>query len=435
MLDSLVVGRWSLAVALSLALVWTVWPPLAGHSQDEALARAPLVQALRVGQQDGRTRLVLDFDKAVEHRWFTLPQPARLVVDFSTVQFVTQPSLVDLPAGSLIKGMRAGQFRPGVVRMVLDLTQPARISVFPIPGNGKRGPRLVIDVAPVKPGETATNVPPPDDVVTTVPWAPPGTTPPPADRTVEQPAPVAPRQVERRPGGPLVVTLDAGHGGVDPGACGKHLCEKYLTLDMVKRVGEKLADAHIKVVMTRDHDAYIPLGERSRIAERANANIFVSMHADSHPSREVHGATVYMVSERASDREAARLADSENAGDVLAGVDFENESHEVQGILISLIQRDTMNNSAYLARSVLDGMNGGDIDLRENKVLFAGFKVLKAPDVPSILIEMGYITNAREERQFGSERYRDKLATAIAAGIRKYLANYVHLNAGLGLKR
>lgn len=456
-----------LAAAFWVAFI--AWPPVPGRAQDESIYTSPnvaLVQKLRVTQEGsgtGRhTRVVLDFDrtdkKTIDHRWFTLNNPARVVVDFPAIQFVTQPSLVDIPDGGMLKGMRAGLFRPGTVRMVVDLSAPARVSVFPIPAGASQGPRLVLDIAALKPGQKPTEVAPPADVVTTTPWSPKGVsatavaqaanpplvsvpgveataTPGPAGDEDEgdKNAPVVPPQVVSQPGGPLVVALDAGHGGVDPGACSLGDCEKYLTLDMVKRVGAILKDHNIKVIFTRDKDEYIPLGERSRIAERAQANLFVSLHADSHPDRDVRGATVYMVSEKASDKEAARLADSENAGDVLAGVGFENESKEVQGILISLAQRDTLNNSHYLAGSVLTQIK--DVtEVRKPEPLFAGFKVLKAPDVPSILVEMGYITSPVENRRFESSAYRAKLAGAIAQGIRNYLDHYVHLQTPAMMK-
>lgn len=393
-------------VVACLLFVGFVWPPLLGRAQEPVAS----VSAVRMGHEAGRTRLVVELDKQVEYRWFTLPTPPRMVVDFPQVEFGNQLTDLQFAPSSMVKAARAGTFRPGTTRMVLDLAKPSRISVFTIPGNTQRGPRLVVDVMPPKPGEAPTDKPPPEDVVTHEAAPPP-----------QQPeAPVVPKQVVKKSDAPTVIVLDAGHGGVDPGACGKSLCEKNLTLTMVKLVKEHLEKDGYIVKLSRDRDVYVALADRVKFAQRNNANLFVSLHADSHPDRAVKGATVYMVSEKASDREAQRLANSENEGDILAGVDLSHESKEVQNILVSLAQRDTMNHSSYLGQSVLSEM--ADVTgLRKSQLLFAGFKVLKAPDVPSILVEMGYLTNRQEEQQLANAAYRKKLAAAIAEGIGSYV--------------
>lgn len=427
----MILPRWLYLLLLVTVVLLTGFfaPPLVGFSQEMQKDGALLVQDLRVAQDpQNRTRIVLEFGpdapaKGVAYRWFTLPEPARVVVDFGDIAFKTSPSLVHLPETSLVKGMRAGRFRPQTIRMVLDLDKASRVNVFTIPGNSAKGPRLVLDIAPVKKGQQPTNVPPPEDVVEA------GKAPAVNPRKIEdEPAPVVPPQVVKGSRDHVVVVLDPGHGGVDPGACGRSikLCEHGLTLEMAKLVREKLRNDKIDVVLTRDTDVFIPLPERVKIAQRHNADLFVSLHADIHPKdRSVKGATVYMVSEKSSDREAARLADSENAGDILAGVGLERENAEVRNILISLVQRDTLNNSAYLGRSIL-----GNIDkvteIRKKDLLFAGFRVLKAPDVPSVLVEMGYLSNPTEERQLNDPRFRSKLAEAIAKGIRSYVAEHVH---------
>ena len=306
-------ARWPVLVGSLLALVAVAVfvPPLVGNSQDGSDTPG-LVEELRVGQDDGRTRIVLQFNQATTEkefhfRWFTLPEPSRVVVDFSDITFKNSPNLAKLPGDGLAKGMRAGRFRPGTVRMVLDLTEPGRVNVFGIPPRGGQGPRLVIDLVKLKKGEKPTNVPPPEDVVTE------GKAPPVKPTRIEdEPAPVVPpkvsRDVDSGPRDRVVVVLDAGHGGVDPGACSKvaKLCEKNLTLEMTKLVRERLRSDKIEVILTRDTDVFIPLPERPRIAQRNNADLFVSLHADIHPTKsEVKGATVYMVSEKASDREAA----------------------------------------------------------------------------------------------------------------------------------
>lgn len=413
--------RWRVILpAVCLVLTSLFVPPVLGFGAEDA----PSVEKFRVGQDDGKTRIVMQFSRnfkeTINYRWFTLPEPARVVVDFNEIAFTQDPASLQLPGGSVVKGMRAGLFRPGTMRMVLDLQKAARVSVFSIPPSAERGPRLVIDAAYPKAGQTPTNVPPPADVVDT------GNAP--AAKKADQPAPVVPRQVVQRKQGKVVVVLDAGHGGVDPGAISRRLGlkEKKVNLDMAQRVRDILEDeGGFKVVMTRDRDVFIPLPERVAIAQRAEADLFVSFHADSHPKPSVKGSSVYMVSERASDREAQRLADDENSSDLLAGVALSHESAEVQSILISLVQRATMNNSAYLGRSVL-GQMAGVTRVREPDIMFAGFRVLKAPDVPSILIEMGYLTNPEEERLLNNESFRRTLARAIAKGIKAYVKENIH---------
>jgi len=426
-------ARWPLMVAVVMVVgaIACFVPPLVGHSQDGRDGPG-LVEDLRVGQDGGRTRIVLQFNQATTEkdfgfRWFTLPEPARVVVDFGDITFKNSPNLVKLPGNGLAKGMRAGRFRPGTVRMVLDMAAPGRVNVFGIPPRGGQGPRLVIDLVTLKRGEKPTDVPPPADVVTT--GQAPQTKP---TKIEDEPADVVPPQVTRDVSGPrrdrVTVVLDAGHGGVDPGACGKtiHLCEKNLTLDMVKLVRDRLRSDKIEVILTRDTDVFIPLPDRPKVAQKANADLFVSLHADIHPTnRLVKGATVYMVSEKASDKEAARLANSENDRDVMAGVALGKESKEVQNILLSLVQRDTLNNSVYLARSVLDEL-GGFTEVRKHDVMYAGFRVLKSPDVPSILVEMGYLSNPTEERQLGDAGYRKRLADTIARGIKNYVQQNIH---------
>lgn len=422
--------RWPVVAGCVFLLIAALVPPLTGNSQsgDDA---SGLVSEVRVGQDGGRTRIVLEFSQATEkldYRWFTLPKPARVVVDFADdITFKNSPSLLKLPVDGLADGLRAGRFRPGTVRMVMDLRQQGRVNVFAIPARGGAGPRLVIDLVKLKKGEKPTDVAPPEDVVTQ------GEAPVVKPTKIEQePAPVVPPQVTRdvreKNRQHATVVLDAGHGGVDPGACSKaiNLCEKNLTLEMVKLVRERLRSDRINVVLTRDTDVFIPLPERPRIAQKVGADLFVSLHADIHPTKsDVKGATVYMVSEKASDREAARLANSENDRDVMAGVALANESEEVQNILISLVQRDTLNSSTYLGRSVLKELDGFT-EVRKKDLLYAGFRVLKSPDVPSILVEMGYLSNPTEARSLADEGYRKKLADTIAKGIRGYVEEHVH---------
>lgn len=424
--------RWLLLGVAALFGVFMAYP--AWRAVAQGSSEVATIQHIRVGQQPGgAVRVVMEYapqlaDDQLTYRWFTLPQPARVVLDFPAISFADSPNFMKLPEGAMLKSLRAGRFRPDTVRMVMDLTKPAKVNMFTIPpretGGNIRGQRLVIDIAPVKKGEKPTDIPPPEDVVEQ------GKAPVVNPRTIEdEPAPVVPRQVNNaKTDRKVVVTLDPGHGGVDPGGCGKvlKLCEKNIVLDVAQMVREHLQDEGIKVVLTRDDDRFIPLAERVKIAQRAQSDLFVSFHADIHPTkREVIGATTYVVSDKASDKEAQRLADKENDGDILAGIAIDRESREVQNILISLVQRETRNNSSYLAQSILSEM-GKVTQVRKAEPLFAGFRVLKAPDVPSVLIEMGYLSNPKEERQLASKSFRKKLAARIAAGIKAHVREHVH---------
>jgi len=218
-----------------------------------------------------------------------------------------------------------------------------------------------------------------------------------------------------------VVVIDPGHGGVDPGAIGAGGTREK---DIVLSVGLALRDAlrargNYRIVMTRDGDRFVRLGDRVRIARRANADLFVSLHADAAAGRTARGAGVYTLSEKSSDREAAALARRENRSDIIAGVDLSDEADDVTSILIDLAQRETMNQSATLAQTVVVEL-GQRITMRSNPHRFAGFRVLKAPDVPSVLVEIGFLTNRQEEAQLKSSRTRQQIADGLADAIDAY---------------
>ena len=223
--------------------------------------------------------------------------------------------------------------------------------------------------------------------------------------------------------GPLVIIIDAGHGGIDPGAIGrKGTREKDVVLSMARRVVKKLnKEANIKAYLTRDKDTFLKLQERVNKAKSLKADLFISLHADAHKSRKVRGGSVYVLSERASEREAERLSILANRGVAPLGGGLKGAGKDgvVQDILIDLAQRDTMNSSAFLAKSIIKEMDKVT-HMRRTDILFAGFKVLKAPDIPSILIELAYMSNPEEERKLRSAAFQEKLATSVARGIIRY---------------
>jgi N-acetylmuramoyl-L-alanine amidase len=218
-----------------------------------------------------------------------------------------------------------------------------------------------------------------------------------------------------------VVVIDPGHGGIDPGAVGRHkVYEKVITLAMAEQLRKELTRrGRYRVVLTRDKDTFVRLRDRVAIARAAGADLFLSLHADSIANSKVRGASVYTLSETASDKEAADLAAQENKADLIAGMDLTGESTEVTNILIDLAQRETMNHSAAFARILVDDMADLTKFVRKSH-RFAGFAVLKAPDVPSVLIEMGYLSNSADEARLLKASYRANLAKAIAEAIDAY---------------
>jgi N-acetylmuramoyl-L-alanine amidase len=354
-----------------------------------------------------------------------------------------------VPPAGVIAGYRFGQFDAATARLVVDLAAPARVrkSGYELQA-GRGGQRLVLELEPVNAEAFATAVQPWTSSgagLKTAPAAPPPSSPPtvaaapspraPAPPAVEAPRPpvsvaAAPaatalppatsaRPAPRRHDGRKVIVLDAGHGGVDPGALGNNgTHEKELTLAVAREVRRQLeASGRYRVVMTRDDDMFVQLRERVAKARAVNADLFLSIHADSIGSAQTRGASIYTLSETASDAEAAALAARENRADIIAGVDLSAENKDVASILIDLAQRETLNRSAALAHSLVAEL-GRDVQLLPSRPhRFAGFAVLKAPDVPSALIELGYLSNRQDESLLNRPQHRTKIAAAIVRAI------------------
>jgi N-acetylmuramoyl-L-alanine amidase len=225
----------------------------------------------------------------------------------------------------------------------------------------------------------------------------------------------------------IIVVIDPGHGGVDPGAIGKNKTyEKDVVLSISKQVRDIINDTPgYMAYMTRDRDVFIPLAQRVRTAQRKQADLFVSIHADAHANREIRGGSVYVLSETSSDKEAERLARLANEGDMVAGIDLSEEDDQVRDILIDLVQRETMNKSAVFAREMLNEMNRV-VKMRSTEPRFAGFRVLKAPEVPAILIEASYMSNPEDEKMLNNAKAQKRLADSIARGIFNYSRKYLN---------
>ncbi|GIX17164.1 MAG: N-acetylmuramoyl-L-alanine amidase [Rhodothalassiaceae bacterium] len=384
-------------VALLVAVL--LLRPVDGHGAE---AR---VDGLRLGENPGFTRFVIDVDRRIAPQVFFLDSPARMVVDLPEVEFTGD--LRRAGGRGLVEALRYGLFRPGTSRIVLDLKGPAKLMrQFTLPPAGTGRYRIVFDLAPTDAAGFAQLV----DAARPSPAAGAPAAGPPVRRVEGMPVPARP-----------VVYLDAGHGGMDPGTMGAlGVPEKDITLAVARRAAEVInASNRYRARLTRDRDVFLPLRERIRIARAGGADLFISLHADSIRNRRVRGATVYTLSETASDAEAAALARRENKADVLAGLELDHQPPEVADILISLAQREVMNRSAHFANLLVPELQRRVL-VRSNPHRFAGFVVLKAPDVPSVLVEMGYLSNRQDAAFLHSRRGRQEIAEALLAAIDGY---------------
>ena len=375
-----------------------------------AAGAGPVITKARVGAHGEITRFVLEADRAFPYRIFILTNPYRVVVDLPEVSWRAQPPRLNAAAG-LVANYRYGLFRPGNSRVVIDVNAPVAIErhFFLASGTAQApGQRLVLDIRGITPAAFAT--------------APKSFASPKwkalAPERAGKPATAPPR---RRKGGRRVVVIDPGHGGVDPGAIGRTgIFEKHITFKVAKAVKRKLeATGRYRVLLTRNRDVYVSLRKRFKRAEDAGAELFISLHADTIKNRRIRGASVYTLSEKSSDKEAEALAAKENRADVIAGVDLSTQSDDVASILISLRQRNTMDESAHLARFLVKRL-ARNIKLLRNTHRFAGFAVLKSPDVPSVLVELGYLSNRKEERLLRSKKFRRRVALSILRAADEY---------------
>lgn len=361
------------------------------------------VKDIRIGVHEGATRFVVDLSDKVEPRVFGLPDPFRVVIDLPEVNFSLSEERIGDGAG-LIDKLRYGLFRPGTSRFVLDLKTPAKVTKqFLLRPEGGKPWRLVLDIAPTSRADFVASMRPAAGA---------------APRVASNPPPPLSRPPNAKP----VVVIDAGHGGVDPGAIGvSGVYEKTIALSYSREIAKRLgATGKYKVVMTRDRDIFLPLRERVRIARSAGADLFLSVHANTHPKRTTEGFSVYTLSNKASDKEAEALAALENKSDVIGGVDLGDYSDDVQNILIDFAQAKTNELSVKFARDMLVGEIGQRARLLGRPWRSAGFAVLKAPDVPSVLLELGYISNPQEERLLMTKAHRQKMADAIVRAVAVY---------------
>jgi N-acetylmuramoyl-L-alanine amidase len=390
----------------------------------EAPPQSPVVAPNYAVASDARlagdakqTRFILDLDKAIQFRAFTLADPYRVVVDIPQVNFQLAAGTGNTGRG-LVKAFRYGLVMPGGSRIVFDLTGPAKIadSTMLEAANGQP-PRLVLELAEVNRTNFVQSLPPENR---------PELKPAIAEANAAVATPEA--TTELKPAAvpdlrPLIV-IDPGHGGIDNGTQSAGEMEKNLVLNFGLALRDRIEKTgKYRVVMTRTDDTFIPLNDRVKVARSQSAALFVSIHADALPRREgdAQGATIYTLSDKASDAEAERLAEAENKADAIGGVNLTDEPTEVADILIDLAQRETRTFSNRFARLLMGEMKS-TVRMHKNPLKSAGFRVLKAPDVPSVLIELGYVSNKGDLEHLVSENWRTKTVGSMAQAVDAFFA-------------
>ncbi len=380
-------------------------------------AQAANILSMRIGQQVSSVRIVFDSDKAFNYNVFLLSDPKRLVVDAIDCQLKKN---LHSDTNNLISSTRVGNLNDSDKRIVFDLKKPALIKkVFTLPPQGTQKWRLVVDLAlsserdfEAKIGTKYAISSSKTQSVST------------ASNEKKSSSWFSSSSSAKPQSRKKIIVLDPGHGGKDPGAIGAYgkIYEKNITLAMGKELKSQLEKKGYTVYLTRSTDIFIPLRQRVKIAQKYKADLFMSLHADSAPNRNAKGLSIYTLSETASDKEAAALAERENKVDIIGGVDFSEYSKEINDILISLSQTDCRNKSSKFASYMVSEMKKS-VKIVSDTHRFAGFAVLKAPDIPSALLEMGYLSNKGEEALLKQSDYRKKLATSAAKAIDKYFSD------------
>ena len=368
-----------------------------------------LVFSARIAGDDARTRLILDFDRKPEFEVHYVANPYRIVIDLPATGFGMKPE--EFSARGIFTDIRYGTMAAGRARIVLTAERPVGIVLAEVQEEeGAASFRLVIDTAIVT--DQAFH-----DLMRKQNWR---------DTATQDHAPLM-LPGAGAAGGPLVVAVDAGHGGIDDGARGgvTKTEEKHVTLAFARELAEALnALPDTRAFLTREKDEFLSLSQRVQLARAGGANLLISIHADTLRQKDIRGATVYTISDRASDSLAANLAERENLSDQLAGVALDTEPAEVADILLDLTRRETQAFSINLANTVVSAFEG-EVALINNPHRHAGFRVLTAPDVPSVLLELGFMSNKDDEQLLIDPVWRKKVAGLVAKAVERYRATVV----------
>ncbi|MFL6792747.1 MAG: N-acetylmuramoyl-L-alanine amidase [Bradyrhizobium sp.] len=401
--------------AAALLCANTSLPGAAAPPSPVAAPNFPIASDARLAGDAKQTRFILDLDKTIQFRAFTLADPYRVVVDIPQVTFQLASSTGTAGRG-LVKAFRYGLVMPGGSRIVLDLAAPAKIAnSYVLEAANDQPPRLVLELEGVDRSNFVQSLSPENR---------PELKPTIADANAAVGADAAAaKAAEPTDLRPLIV-IDPGHGGIDNGTQSNGETEKNLVLGFGLALRDRIEKSgKYRVAMTRTDDTFIPLNDRVKIAHNQSAALFVSIHADALPRREgdAQGATIYTLSDKASDAEAERLAEAENKADAIGGVNLTDEPTEVADILIDLAQRETRTFSNRFARLLMGEMKT-TVRMHKHPLKSAGFRVLKAPDVPSVLVELGYVSNKGDLEHLVSENWRTKTVGSMAQAIDAFFA-------------
>src|SRR5437667_3739263 len=408
------VCQWLLAPAAQLLLPAISW--------------ATSIASARLWPAQEYTRLILESSSPVAHQLTPIKSPERLVLDLEDAELT--PELEQLPqhvqpTDPYVQSIRIARFKPVVLRLVLDLKTEVNAQLFALKPIGEYGYRVVLDLYPLTPPDPLMALLEGDGRSRDAPAAAPADKPPISDSSRDKKrAPNAKRRI--------VVALDPGHGGEDPGAIGRRgTYEKHVTLAIAKKLKAIIdADSGMRVMLTRDDDYFVPLGVRVQKARRVQADLFISIHADAFTTPTARGSSVFALSEHGATSAAARwLAQGETDSDLIGGVNLDAMEPVLARTWLDMSQTAQINDSLRVGRSVLDGI-GAINALHKGSVEQAGFAVLKAPDIPSILVEMAFISNPEEELKLSNDRYQQKFAESIFGGVKRYFAQSPALARG-----
>lgn len=387
-------NRRMLLQAMALAVGGMFWPFTAAFAK--GLAR---ISDIRFASSPEYTRIIFQLDRVVKHSLFQLKNPDRLVVDIEESEM--RSKVVPPPADSWVRAVRVGKPKDGVVRVVLELNQQVRLRSSLQKDATGGGAQLVVELHGKDGGEPVASGPPKTG----------------DGHPTESTSQAGDGHRQKK----MVIVLDPGHGGADPGAIGgQGTREKDIVMAVARKLAAKLNKTPgYQVFMTRTGDYYVPLGERVAFARRHNADLFISIHADAYRERTARGASVYCLSEKGKmpmDKALKALVERENNSDLIGGVNLGGvRDKEVAGILFDLTQRETINRGLALGSQLLSAIKGVT-NVKFEKVMQAGFVVLKAPDVPSVLVELAFLTNPEEEAKLRQDAYQNLLVQALAAG-------------------
>lgn len=368
-----------------------------------ALARLDPAQSALIDDPGG-VRIDLTLDQAVPYRVFFLVDPPRLVVDFREVDF-SAALPADLDRSARVTGLRFGPYREGWSRLVAELDGPYRLESAAEPRAGQ-GARIEVRIVAASDEVFAASVGVPED----------------PDWPRPEPAPVPPPKLRQDGTRPLVVVLDPGHGGIDPGAEAGSLREAHLTLSFARELADVLRRDGMIVELTRGDDSFVPLEARLSIARGAGADLFLSLHADALEVGVATGATIYKLAPAASERAAGLLAERHDRADLLSGVDLSRQDDILASVLMDMSRRETAPRSDRLALRLAEAIGDAGIHLHRHPVQEAAFSVLKAPDIPSVLLELGFLSSPRDRERLSDPVWRATMVEAIRAAVTKWAA-------------